>query len=400
MAVVISSTLKLSNCPATISVAYLRLNNYSSSSNPTTLNLSTLKKGTGGRSSFNGVVATVFGATGFIGKYIVNRLGKSGSQIIIPYRGDNYEPFRMKLAGDLGQVYFHEYNLRDEDSIRKCIKYSNVVINLVGRDWETKRFSFNDVNVEGARRLARLSKEAGVERFIHFSSMNASDNPNRSGILPNGSKFLESKGLGEQAVLEEFPEATIFRPSDVYGQEDRFVRYYAHAWRRQATFVPLWYKGERTQKQPVHVSDVATGVMNAIKDPDTAGQIYQAVGPKRYLLSELVDYFFRVMRKDGDWGYKRYDMRWDPIFQLKVTLTERLTWNWPLGHLHWEKIEREHLSDDVKDDIPTLEDLGVHLTTVEEQMPWEFKPWTYAIYKGQDPDEPLAPPEPPKVVVT
>lgn len=94
---------------------------------------------------------------------------------------------------------------------------------MVGRDWETKSFKFNDVHVDGARRLARLAKEAGVERFIHVSALNAAEHPEPV-IVKGGSKFLASKWAGERAVLEEFPEATIFRPADVYGQEDRFLR--------------------------------------------------------------------------------------------------------------------------------------------------------------------------------
>lgn len=365
-------------------------NNYS--------NLTSYKRGTGGRSSFNGIVATVFGSTGFIGRYVCNRLGKIGTQMILPYRGDNYEPMRLKVCGDLGQVFFHPYNLRDEESIRKVIKYSNVVVNLVGRDWETRNFTFNDVHVEGARRLARLSREAGVERFIHLSALNASENP-PSLINKGGSKFLVSKALGEQAVLEEFPDATIIRPSDVYGQEDRFLRYYVHFWRRQGQYMPIWGKGEQTEKQPVHVSDVAAGIVAAIRDPDTAGKLYQAVGPKRYLLSELVDYFYRVMKRDQEWGYKRYDMKWDLLFQLRVTLNEKLSLNWPLGNLHWEKLEREHISDIVESDVPTLEDLGVALTAMENQVPWELKPWTHGLYYGQDADDPIPTPSPPKVVV-
>lgn len=92
--------------------------------------------------------------------------------MIIPYRGDAYFTKELKLAGDLGQVLFQPYHLNDEESIRKAVKYSNVVINLVGRDWETKHFKFNDVNVEGAKRIARISREMGVERLIHLSALN------------------------------------------------------------------------------------------------------------------------------------------------------------------------------------------------------------------------------------
>lgn len=98
------------------------------------------------------------------------------------------------------------------------------------------------------------------------------------GILPYGSKFLSTKREGELAVREEFPNATIFRPSDIWGQEDRFVKYYANFWRRVFTVMPLWHKGNQTVKQPVFVEDIAQGVLNAINDPDSAGQTYDCVG--------------------------------------------------------------------------------------------------------------------------
>lgn len=131
---------------------------------------------------------------------------------------------RLKVCGDLGQVYFHPFSLNDEESIEKVVRYSNVVINLIGRDWETRNFSYDDVHVKGAKLLAKIAKRNGVERFIHVSALNAAESPEPV-ILKNGSKFLASKWRGEQAVLEEFPEATIFRPADIYGQEDRFLRY-------------------------------------------------------------------------------------------------------------------------------------------------------------------------------
>jgi NADH dehydrogenase (ubiquinone) 1 alpha subcomplex subunit 9 len=115
-----------------------------------------------------------------------------------------------------------------------------------------------------------------VEKFVHVSALNASPNPQP--LVYNGSKFLKSKYEGENAVREEFPDAIIFRPSDVYGQEDRFLRYYAHVWRRQFRGMPLWHKGEKTVKQPVFCSDVAQGIVNAIMDPEAVGQVYQAVG--------------------------------------------------------------------------------------------------------------------------
>lgn len=97
--------------------------------------------------------------------------------MILPYRGDFYRVRDNKLSGDLGQVLFQPFHLKDDDSLIKCMKYSNVVINLIGREWPTKNFSLHDVNVDGARRIAALAKKCGVERFIHMSHLNASPNP-------------------------------------------------------------------------------------------------------------------------------------------------------------------------------------------------------------------------------
>lgn len=75
---------------------------------------------------------------------------------------------RLRLCGDLGQILFLPYYLKDEETLDKAVRYSNVVVNLVGRDWETKNFKFDDVHVKGARAIARAAKKAGVERLIHF----------------------------------------------------------------------------------------------------------------------------------------------------------------------------------------------------------------------------------------
>ncbi|GLH04917.1 Uncharacterized protein GBIM_10576 [Gryllus bimaculatus] len=384
--------------PGVIACIGFQHSSYSSDSriiNPP--NLASLKRGTGGRSSFNGIVCTVFGASGFLGRYVCNRLGKIGTQIIIPYRGDHYDVMRLKLVGDLGQVLYRPFHLCDEESIRKAVKYSNVVINLIGRDWETKNFKFDDVHVNGARLIARICREEGVKKLIHVSALNAAERP-KPCILPKGSGFLASKWRGEQAVREEFPDAVIFRPGTMYGQEDRFLRCYVHLWRRQLTFMPLWKKGECTVKQPVYVSDVAQGIVAAVRDPDTAGKVYQAVGPKRYLLSELVDWMYRIIRRDGKWDYLRYDMRYDPIFQARVTLTEMICPGWPVGYLHWEGIEKDHVTDDVKAGVPTLEDLGVTLTDTERQVLWELRPFKANAYYDEELGE-FEKPTPPRVAV-
>ena len=160
--------------------------------------LAKMKKGPGYRSSFSGNVATVFGAGGMVGRSVMNRFGRNGTQIIVPYRGDFYWLQRLKVVGDLGQVLFTPFNLRDEESIRyvtllgvgACVilnnsidnfsmsmRHSNVVVNLIGKQYQTYNFKFGDVNVDGARRIARIAREEGVDRLVHISSMNAKEKP-------------------------------------------------------------------------------------------------------------------------------------------------------------------------------------------------------------------------------
>ncbi|XP_015685581.1 NADH dehydrogenase [ubiquinone] 1 alpha subcomplex subunit 9, mitochondrial-like, partial [Protobothrops mucrosquamatus] len=207
------------------------------------IHYSVMPHGRSGRSSVSGIVATVFGATGFLGRYIVNHLGRIGSQVVIPYRCDEYDLLYLRPMGDLGQLIFMEWDARDKDSTWRAVENSHVVINLVGRDWETSR-----VQAEG-----------------------------------------------EKVVRAEFPDAIIMKPSDIYGREDRFLNYYAGL--RRFGGVPIVGFGKKTVKQPVYVVDVARAVMNAIKDPDSKGKTYALVGPHRYFLYDMIKFLYSVMHR-------------------------------------------------------------------------------------------------------
>lgn len=118
--------------------------------------------------------------------------------------------------------------------------------------------------------------------------------------------------------------------------------------------------------------------------------------PKRYLLSELIDWFHLVMRKNKEfWTYYRYDMRYDPLFIWKTKIMELISPNIPLAGLHMERLELECVTDTVLPNVPTLEDLGIQLTTVEEQVPWELRPYRAANYYDADLNE-FETPGPPK----
>lgn len=121
----------------------------------------------------------------------------------------------LKPMGDLGQIVPLEFDLRNETFVEECVRHSDVVYNLVGRDYETKNYSYNDVSVEGARRIARISALCGVSRLIHVSHLDASHD--------SRSLFYRAKAEGDEAVKEAFPDATIVRPGPMFGHEDRLL---------------------------------------------------------------------------------------------------------------------------------------------------------------------------------
>ncbi|XP_055508983.1 NADH dehydrogenase [ubiquinone] 1 alpha subcomplex subunit 9, mitochondrial isoform X1 [Leucoraja erinacea] len=304
--------------------------------------------GKSGRSSLSGIVATVFGASGFLGRYVVNRLGRIGSQVVIPYRCDPYDVNYLKPMGDLGQLTFLEWDPRDRDSTRQAVECSNVVINLVGREWETSNFKFEDVNVKIPQDIALASREAGVEKLIHISHLNAE--------MKSISKLLRTKAVGERVVRDEFPDSIIMKPSEIFGREDRFLNYFSHMrWFGRAT--PLISMGMKTVKQPVYVVDVAKAIVSVIKEPDSIGKTYIIVGPHRYLLHDLVEYVYAVMHRP----FISYPLP-RPLYHLAARLFEMSPFD------QWtsrDKVDRLHITDMKYPDLPGLEDLGINPTAIE-----------------------------------
>ena len=232
-----------------------------------------VSSGTPGYSAVSGHVVTVFGCTGFLGRYVVSKLGKTGTQVVTPYR-DEDEARLLKPMGDLGQIVRMEWDLRDEVQIAECLRHSDTVYNLVGRDYETKNFTYTDVHAKGAARIAKIASEEGVTNFIHLSHLNASHT--------SPSAFYRSKAEGEDLVKENFANATIVRPSAMYGYEDKLLNNIA-IW-------PIWWKLNQaeTKIRPVHVFDVAQALVNLMTHP-LPGQTLNLAGPSTVTYQYLLD---------------------------------------------------------------------------------------------------------------
>ncbi|KAF6757463.1 NADH dehydrogenase [Ephemerocybe angulata] len=232
-----------------------------------------ISQGPPGYSAVSGHTVTVFGSTGFLARYLVSKLGKIGTQVVVPYR-DEDQARHLKLMGDLGQIVRMEWDIRDEKSIAECLRHSDTVYNLVGRDYPTKCVPFlfsrthgtsatEDVHIRGPERIARIAREEGVATFIQMSHLNAD-------------------AEGEARVKEIFPNATFVRPSTMFGYEDKLLNNMA-IW-------PIWWKlnNAETQIRPVHVMDVAQALTNLLTMPKYSG-VLNLPGPSTLTYEYLLD---------------------------------------------------------------------------------------------------------------
>ncbi len=231
----------------------------------------------------NGLV-TVIGGSGFVGRYIAQRMARRGWRVRVACRRPN-EALFVQTYGVVGQVLPVQCNIRDEESTRRAIMGSDAVVNCVGVLWEGGRNRFDPLHVEGAGRAARLAAEQGVRHFVHVSAIGADpDSPARYG---------QTKARGEHAVLEAFPDAVILRPSIIFGPEDEFFNKFAS----MSRFTPvLPVVGADTHFQPVWVEDVAEAAARAAAGEAEPG-VYELGGPQTATFRELMQLMLDVIRR-------------------------------------------------------------------------------------------------------
>ncbi|HEY0282037.1 MAG TPA: complex I NDUFA9 subunit family protein, partial [Rhizomicrobium sp.] len=174
-------------------------------------------------------------------------------------------------------------NVRDEDSVTRALQGADAAVNLTGVLYIRGAQSFDALHADAARRIARLVREAGIKTLVHISAIGAD---------PDAvSHYARSKGAGEKNLREEFPEATILRPSLVFGPEDQFFNKFA--WLARLSPVLPLIGGGRTKFQPVFVGDVAAAILRALSDPATRGKTYELGGPAVYTFKELLQLILR-----------------------------------------------------------------------------------------------------------
>jgi NADH dehydrogenase len=219
--------------------------------------------------------ALLIGATGFVGTALACRLaGADVSMTLLARR-----PERVRHLGVLSNTQIIGADAHDETTLRELMQGQDLVISLAG----ILKGDFGRVHAELPGKIARATRAVGVPRLIHVSALAAAaDAP---------SKYLRSKAAGEAALRAHCPEATIFRPSVIFGRGDSFLSLFARLL-KLAPVVPLACADARFQ--PVWVEDVVSAIVAAIDRPESRGRTYPLCGPRAYALREIVAYAGRV----------------------------------------------------------------------------------------------------------
>lgn len=236
--------------------------------------------------SLRSKLVTLFGGSGFIGRYVVKRLAEEGARIRVAIRRPD-EGLFLKPMGSVGQIDIVQANIRVAPSVQAAVRNADAVINCVGILYPRGPQGFDAVQARGAEIVALCAKEAGAKQMVHVSAIGAD--------AQSTSKYARSKAAGEAGVRRHMPQATIMRPSVVFGQEDDFFNRFATL----AGFAPALplVDGGQTKLQPVYVGDVAEAIIRALDRPEAAGQTYELGGPKVYTMREIMELTLAEIKK-------------------------------------------------------------------------------------------------------
>lgn len=293
-------------------------------------------------------VATVFGGSGFIGRYVVKRLAAAGHVVRVAGR-DTERVKDLMVAGRVGQVIPLYVSLENEATVHRAVDGADLVVNLVGILAERRAGDFERLQTEGAGRIARAAAACGVGRMVQMSAIGAD--------AGSASLYARTKAGGEAAVRAAVPGAVVLRPSLVFGNEDQFFNRFG----AMAMTLPVMPVIEGASRfQPVYVGDVADAVMAGLVREDAVGRTYELGGPRVYTFRELLAYILHETR--------RHRPLWNmppALARLQARLGEYLPGK-PFTRDQLAMLARDNVADPA---LPGLAELGITPTPVELVVP-------------------------------
>lgn len=307
-------------------------------------------------------LVTIYGGSGFVGRYVARRMAKAGWRVRVAVRRPN-EAIFVKTYGVVGQVEPVLCNIRDDASVASVMQGADAVVNCVGVLAEAGKNTFDAVQSDGAERIARIAAAQGINRMVHISAIGAD--------LESESNYARTKAEGEAGVLKHQPDAVILRPSIVFGPEDQFFNRFA-GMARMGPVLPV--VGANTRFQPVYVDDVAHAAeMGVLGD---ASGTYELGGPVTMSFRELMDLMLDVIRR------RRLVLN-IPFFAARIMafgfdMMQAVT----LGLVKNGMITRDQVKNLSQDNVVAegaqgLDALGIQPTAMVSVLPeylWRFRP--------------------------
>ncbi len=306
-------------------------------------------------------IVTIYGGSGFVGRYITQRLAKDGWRIRVACRLPNEAMF-VRPYGVPGQVEPVFCNIRDDTSTGTALQGADVVVNCVGTFAASGVNSFEPVHVEGAKRIARIAADHGISRMVHISAIGAD--------ASGESAYARTKAGGEAAVLQFQPNAMILRPSVVFGPEDMFFNRFA-AMTRFGPLIPII--GADTRFQPVYVGDLA-GAAAAGVTGQLSG-VYEIGGPEVKTFRELMtDMLEAIQRRRAVANVPFWAAR---IIAGAFSVSSMLTGGLLTAPVTPDQVRSLRSDSVVSTGARTLADLGIDPTPLGAVIPeylWRFRP--------------------------
>ncbi|MCE8535131.1 complex I NDUFA9 subunit family protein [Ruegeria pomeroyi] len=308
-------------------------------------------------------LVTIYGGSGFVGRYIARRMAKEGWRVRVAVRRPN-EAMHVKPYGAVGQVEPVLCNLRDDNSVAQAMRGADAVVNCVGVLNELGRNSFDAVQAEGAERIARIAAEQGITRMVHVSAIGAD--------ADSDSDYSRTKALGETGVLRHMPDAMILRPSVIFGSEDQFFNRVA-GMTRFGPFLPV--VGADTRFQPVYVDDVARAAVKGVLG-QAPGGVYELGGPDVETFRALMQRMLGVIhRKRIILGLPFFAAR---IMAGMLDVAKFVSFQlFPNGILTRDQLKNLRRDNVVSADAKGFADLGITPEPMDTILPtylWKFRP--------------------------
>jgi len=303
-------------------------------------------------------ICTILGGGGFIGRYLVRNLTKKNYRCIISTR-KAFQKGYLKTQATPGAIELVDWNPNNFSELKEAIKNSDIVINLIGILYETRKQKFYNIHSTIPEVVAKACKESEVKKFIHVSAIGANDN--------SKSLYQKSKYSGEVKALNNFNKTVIIRPSVVCGTEDNFTNLFS-----KLSFLPVIpLVGINYKFQPILVNDVADAIVRAIETKNNENKIYEIGGPKIISFGDMVKSILKTINK------KRFVVPMPmPIAKIQSTITDLLPFPPILTKDQCEILsEADNI---VSNNFLSLKDLDLKPSDVEEEM----KKWLWRYREG------------------